>query len=225
MTRWWNEAVATLADLTPGGVPMLAFLSVLVTALWALAWYFWPAWLPWRWRLRRRERDAAGGRNRSTGRRFRWGAIRFRWRLRWRRRRRRGPDDADLVDLAPDQLPDLPAQVLALSADQLAAQGRFAEAVRERLRAMVRELIERGVIPPAPGWTVTELAAAATSARPALAPPLRAAVGVFSLIWYGLQPARAGDDQAMRSHAGEVARLLAQPVPVQVGPATSDGDR
>ena len=83
---------------------------------------------------------------------------RLRWR--WRRRRRRARMPPRRAELAPDELPDLPAAVLALTADQLAAAGRYAEAVRERLRAMVAELIESGLIPASPGWTVTELAAA-----------------------------------------------------------------
>jgi hypothetical protein len=38
-------------------------------------------------------------------------------------------------------------------ADRAAAEGRFADAVRERLRAVVRELEARGVLDPRPGRT------------------------------------------------------------------------
>jgi hypothetical protein len=138
--------------------------------------------------------------------------MRWRWRFRWRRRKQR-PLDAEL-DLPPDELPDLPAEVLANTADQLAAAGRYAEAVRERLRAVVRDLIERGVLPHSPGWTVTELARAAGQRRPNLAVPLSAAVDIFSEIWYGLRPATSRDDTAMRGHANEIAGSLAQPAPV-----------
>jgi Domain of unknown function (DUF4129) len=210
--RTWNEFVAALADLLPGGVPTLALLSVLATALLALAWYFWPHWLPWNWNIRFGSRS---GRSRSdrgarSGRRFRFGRLRWRWRLRWRRRKRRQADP--LADLPPDELPDLPAEMLALTADQLAAAGRFAEAVRERMRAIVRELIERGLIPPSPGWTVRELTAGAIAKAPAVAPPLRGAVDVFSEIWYGMRPARIDDDLAMRGYAEAVRSVVAVPV-------------
>ena len=207
--RWWNEAVASVSDLI--SLPLLAFLSFLAALLLSLALYFWPHWLPWRWRLWSRRRDGSGRAGKRSRFRFRFGALRWRWRLRWRRRKRRGAPDLS-PDLAPDELPELPAELLTLIADDLAAQGRYAEAVRERLRAIVRELIERGVIPHTPGWTVTELANAASRARPALAAPLGGAGGVFSEIWYGLRPATAEDDHAMRGYAEAVRATLAQPV-------------
>jgi len=140
--------------------------------------------------------------------------------MRWRRRRR----DLEVLDeLPPDELPEVPADVLALTADELAAAGRYAEAVRERLRAIVRDLIERAVIPHTPGWTVTELAAAAGRARPAVAPPLREAAGVFSEIWYGLRPATLDDDAAMRAHAASVRQVLAEPVRVAEGVPAAGG--
>ncbi|MFN2523921.1 MAG: hypothetical protein ABR614_11500, partial [Mycobacteriales bacterium] len=43
-------------------------------------------------------------------------------------------------------------------AEQAAAQGEWAEAVRERLRAVVRELEARGVLEPRPGRTAGEVA-------------------------------------------------------------------
>ena len=113
-----------------------------------------------------------------------------------------------MADLPPDELPDLPAATLVLSADEYAAAGRFAEAVRERLRAIVRDLVEREVITHRPGWTVTELAREAASARPAAATPLDAATAVFSEIWYGQRVATATDDQAMRTHASGVRTAL-----------------
>lgn len=211
--RAWNELVAALADEMPGGVPTLALLSILATALLALAWYFWPRWLPWNWTIRFRSgaaRSRSGRGGAGGGRRFRFGKLTWRWRLRWRRRRRRQPDP--IADLPPDELPDLPAEVLALTADQLAAAGRFAEAVRERMRAIVAELIERGLIPPSPGWTVRELAAGAIQRIPAVAAPLRGAVDVFSEIWYGMRPARIDDDIAMRGYAEAVTSVVAVPV-------------
>jgi hypothetical protein len=196
-------------------LPLLAFLSFLAALLLALALYFWPHWLPWRWRFWSGRRDGSGRDRKGPRFRFRFGALRWRWRLRWRRKRRGTPEPSP--DLAPDELPELPAQLLALTADDLAAQGRYAEAVRERLRAIVRDLIERGVIPHTPGWTVTELANAASRARPTLAAPLGGAGGVFSEIWYGLRPATAEDDRAMRGYADAVRAVLAEPVAVAGG--------
>jgi Domain of unknown function (DUF4129) len=209
MTRFWNEAVALLGDIAPGGVTGAIFLSLVLALLIALGWYFWPAWLPWRWRWGSGRRS--GNRRTGTGWRGRFRLGRLRWRLRFRRRRRTTSAEAP-AELPPDQLPDVPAEVLVLTADQLAAEGRFAEAVRERLRAMLRELIEVGIIPFSPGWTVLELATLARQSRPALAPPLLGAVGIFSEIWYGLRPARLEDDQAMRAHAEQLRQSLSAPV-------------
>jgi D-serine deaminase-like pyridoxal phosphate-dependent protein len=133
----------------------------------------------------------------------------LRWpRWRWRRA---APEHADLP---PDRLPDLPAAALAHSADELAAQGRYREAVRERLRAIVRDLVERDVITHRPGWTVTELAVAAGRARPATAAALAAASEIFSGIWYGQRPADAWQDAAMRDLAARVRAGLEQRVGV-----------
>jgi hypothetical protein len=205
MTRLWTALMADVFDRIP--LPLFALISLAATLVVALAWYFWPSWLPWTWNWRFGGRRADG---RRDGRSSRWGRLRLgalRWRLR-RRRRRKDTVVVDPEELPADALPDLPAEVFLLTADQLAAEGRFAEAVRERLRGMVRELIERGVLPNSPGWTVTELAVAASQALPPLTPPLRAAVDVFSEIWYGLRPATRTDDDAMRAHAEAVRQTV-----------------
>lgn len=89
-------------------------------------------------------------------------------------------------------------------ADQAAAAGQWAEAVRERLRAVVRELESRGVLEPRPGRTAGEVARDGGRAVPALAEPLRRGATVFDEIWYGGRPAEAssyavllGVDQAV----------------------------
>jgi hypothetical protein len=221
--RGWHELVATVGDLVWGGVPGLGLILLTVTVLVALLWYWWPEW----WlALRRALRSLTAVVGRAAGRigagfaslgrpRRLWGRLRFawsRWRLRWRwRRRKGGPDpDGDHADLPPDELPELPAAALVLSADELAAQGRYKEAVRERLRAIVRELVERGVLEYRPGWTVTELARMAGQSRPATARPLDAASEVFSRIWYGQQDALASHDAAMREYAAQVRAALAE---------------
>ena len=76
-------------------------------------------------------------------------------------------------------------------AGQLAAERRWAEAVRERLRAVVRELEGRGVLDPRPGRTAGEVARDAGAAVPALAGGLRRGAGVFDEVWYGGRPATA----------------------------------
>lgn len=198
--RAWNEFVARLGDVVP--VPLLGLLLLLAAGLAALLWYWWPEWF------------RALGRIRLPRLRWpRWRSPRWWWpKLRWRRRRRRRSESAgepvEPLDLPADELPEVPAGVLALGADELAAQGRYKEAVRERLRAIVRDLVERRVIEHHPGWTVTELATAAGHARPPCAAPLAAASEVFSRIWYGQFPATAADDAAMRRYAEQVRAAL-----------------
>jgi hypothetical protein len=70
-------------------------------------------------------------------------------------------------------------------AEQAAARGDHADAVRERLRAVVRELEQRGVLDPRPGRTADEVARDAGTAVPALAEPLRRGATVFDEVWYG----------------------------------------
>lgn len=123
--------------------------------------------------------------------------------------------DAEVIDdetppdeAAPDQLPDLTTAALANLADRYAAEGRYAEAVRERLRAIVRSLIDAGVIVHSPGWTVTELAGAASQALPPIGPAVAEASRIFSDIWYGLRPATAAHDNRMRELADFLAGQL-----------------
>jgi hypothetical protein len=74
---------------------------------------------------------------------------------------------------------------------RLADAGAWAEAVRERLRAVVRDLEERGVIEEAPGRTADEIARDAGRLLPSVAGDLRAAARVFDDIWYGGRTADA----------------------------------
>lgn len=76
-------------------------------------------------------------------------------------------------------------------AEQAAAAGRFDEAVRERLRAVVRDLEARGVLDPRPGRTAGEVARDAGAAVPAVAEDLRRAAVTFDEVWYGGRPADA----------------------------------
>ncbi|MCU1601001.1 MAG: putative integral rane protein [Frankiales bacterium] len=76
-------------------------------------------------------------------------------------------------------------------AEEHAGAGRYDEAIRERLRAVARELESRGVLDPRPGRTADELAREAGAAVPAVAEPLRRAVQVFDDVWYGGRAADA----------------------------------
>jgi hypothetical protein len=222
MSRWWNEFVAAAEGVVP--LPLLLLLMLGVATLAALLWYFFPAWVPRRWpRLRLR---------RPRWRRPRWRRPRLRWRWRWRwpswrwpgwgwlrrlwpgrrRRRRKAVAERAPVAGAAEEVPEVPAAEFVSLADRLAAEGRFAEAVRERLRGMIRELIERGVLEHRPGWTVTELAAVAARRRPAVAEPLDGAGRIFSDIWYGERPAGAVHDARMRNLAAALSASLNTPV-------------
>lgn len=74
------------------------------------------------------------------------------------------------------------------AAEAYAAAGRWPEAIRERLRAIARDLEERAVLDPRPGRTADELAAEAGTALPELAAELRTGVQIFDEVWYGDRP-------------------------------------
>ncbi len=77
------------------------------------------------------------------------------------------------------------------AAESRANAGEWAEAVRERLRAVVRALEERALLEPRPGRTAHEAAAEAGLALPTCAAGLRGAADAFDDIWYGGRPATA----------------------------------
>ncbi|WP_243706449.1 DUF4129 domain-containing protein [Micromonospora sp. KC721] len=180
ISRRWTEAIAALGDVVP--LPLAAALLLLLAGLVAVAWYHYPTWVPRR--LPRLRMPRLG---------------------RWRRPRRS-------VDVAVSRLPrprvgdDHPGGTLA---DRLAAEGRFADAVRERLRGMVRRLVAAGTVAQRPGLTVTELTEEASGNLPAVDPPLRAAAALFSAVWYAHRPASADHDRRMRELADELDRVLA----------------
>lgn len=181
--RPYNEFVAVLGDLL--SLALIALLLIVGAVLLGLLWAFWHEFIAGMARL-------------------------FRWRP--GRKRKESKDDSEVrliteeeleeVAQSDEELPEVAAAVFATLADRYAAEGRYAEAVRERLRAMVRELVERGVILHHPGWTVTELAEAAGSARPSVKPPVVEATKIFSIIWYRKEPALSEHDTRMRVLAG-----------------------
>ena len=90
-------------------------------------------------------------------------------------------------DLGPALSPDEHRRL----AEQAASESRYGEAVRERLRAIVRELESRGVLDSRPGRTAGEVARDASAAVPALAEQLHRGALLFDEIWYGGRRANA----------------------------------
>jgi hypothetical protein len=74
-------------------------------------------------------------------------------------------------------------------AEAAAQRGQYAEAVRERLRAVVRELESRGVLDPRPGRTADEVAREAGAVVPEVSDDLVQAARLFDEVWYGGRPA------------------------------------
>jgi hypothetical protein len=89
-------------------------------------------------------------------------------------------------------------------ADAHAAAGRWDEAVRERWRALVRGLEDRGVLDPRPGRTVDEAAREVPPVVPGSGPALAAAARVFDDIWYAGVPAAATHDAIVRQAEEQV---------------------
>jgi hypothetical protein len=206
MSRGWTAFVAGPIDDFGLGFTLLFLIAVALVI--GAGWQWFPAWIPrsnpFRGLFRRR--SWRGG----FWRRLWNGSVRGGWR---RKRRRVKTSTTDTVGVdGDDELPDLPAAAFLSNADRLAAEGRYAEAVRERLRAIVRTLVDTGVIVGLPGWTVSELARAAGAVRRPLEQPLDDAARVFSDIWYGERPAYASHDAQMRTYARQIEAVL-EPTP------------
>ncbi len=81
------------------------------------------------------------------------------------------------------------------TAEQAAAAGDWAAAIRHRLRAVARQLEDTGVLDAIPGRTATELARDAGTALPALTTELTGAASAFNDVTYGGRP---GTESAYR---------------------------
>ncbi|MFE9958249.1 DUF4129 domain-containing protein [Micromonospora sp. NPDC005299] len=200
MSRWWTERVAALGDAVP--LPLAGLLLLAGALLVALAWYSFPAWVPRRLPRIGRPRLPRLRLPRPRLPRLRLPKLRLP-----RRRRRARPDTAAVPVPAPRSPEPAPAARAGL-ADRLAAEGRYAEAVRERLREMVRLLVARQLVEPRPGLTVTELTAAVARVRPEVRPTLHTAAAIFSDLWYAQRPATAAHDHRMRDLAADLRREL-----------------
>jgi hypothetical protein len=106
------------------------------------------------------------------------------------------------------------------TAEQSAAQGNWATAIRHRLRAVARHLEETGVLDPVPGRTATELARDTSATLGDLSGELFSAASVFNDVTYGEQPGTEADyrmiadlDGRLRDHG----RTPAGAVPAAAG--------
>jgi hypothetical protein len=113
----------------------------------------------------------------------------------------------DETDLASP----LSAAALRAEAEAQARAGRYADAVRSRLRAVTRMLEEKGVLDPRPSRTAGELVTDLATVTPTGAAELDAAVAAFSDVWYGGLSAGA-DDYAVIVRADEALSAVRRPV-------------
>jgi hypothetical protein len=181
VTRALDELAAAVFDVIPG--PVLLLILLAAAGLIGALWYWFPAWVPRRWPRLRRPRV----------------------------RRPRAEKQAERP--APERKPEPLVTAAAVAddktlAERLAAEGRFAEAIRQRLRDVIRDLVAARVVVPQPGWTAAELAAVAAAERPAVAAPMGRAAEVFSEIWYGDRPAGREHDDYMRTLTDQVRAEL-----------------
>ncbi len=115
-------------------------------------------------------------------------------------------------DLFTDRTPGAAlrsAADLRREADAFAAQGEWADAVRMRTRAVVRELESRGVIDPRPGTTLVTLTGQAARRLPSVAAELRLVARLFDEVWYGEVPATADTDARLRDADQRIAAARA----------------
>ncbi|MEU8685519.1 DUF4129 domain-containing protein [Streptomyces sp. NPDC048611] len=74
------------------------------------------------------------------------------------------------------------------TADRHAAEGRWSQAIQDRMRALVLALEERTLLTPGPGRTADEAATEAGGALPAYADRLRTVARTFDDVTYGGRP-------------------------------------
>jgi hypothetical protein len=142
-------------------------------------------------------------------------------RLRYGPVRRRVTADRALFD---EEAP-LDAAGYRAAAEEHAAAGRWAEAVRARLRAVIATLEERTVLEPRPGRTADVAAREAGRVLPELAEALSGAARVFDDIWYGEAAAGPQDYQRLAAVDDAVVKARARvAVGAGVGGSGGSGD-
>ena len=94
-------------------------------------------------------------------------------------------------------------------AEALEADGRWREGLRARHRALVAELVGRGVIPDQPGRTAGEYVHDVRRRLAPAAPPMAEATALFEAAWYGDLP--TGPAEAARFAELDQTVLSARP--------------
>ena len=121
--------------------------------------------------------------------------------------RRNAAERESLLDETPSTAEDH-----RTTAERHAADGEWPQAIRERLRAIARDLEARVIVEPRPGRTADELASEAGAALPDHAEELAAGVRIFDDVWYG---GRTGDAEGYRRLTELDQRLqTARPAPL-----------
>lgn len=100
-------------------------------------------------------------------------------------------------------------------AERLAAENRWADAIRERLRAIARDLEDRALVDNLPGRTADELAAEAGKALPGFADDLATAARIFDEVTYGSVPGTPASYQVLGSLDDRIR--VARPAPLPAG--------
>lgn len=125
------------------------------------------------------------------------------WRVglpRWRPR---------VTDVEVETDPEIEPQQYRTAAQRAADAGDWSSAIRERFRALVRELEHRTIIDPRPGRTALEAAGNAARLLPQAEPALHTAAQLFNDVMYGEIVADA-DGYARMSGADDTVRAEAE---------------
>ncbi|ART67783.1 hypothetical protein BTO20_03535 [Mycobacterium dioxanotrophicus] len=109
------------------------------------------------------------------------------------------------------------------TAEQYAAQGNWAAAIRHRLRAVAKHLEETGVLDPVPGRTATELARDASVTLGDLSSELFSAASIFNEVSYGEQPGTEAGYRMIAVLDGRLHDHGRTPVGAATATAGSDG--
>jgi hypothetical protein len=133
---------------------------------------------------------------------------------------RRRRDETDPLAVSESQARRAPDEWLA-EAERLEARQQWKAALRCRFRALVGELIERGVVRDLPGRTSGEFRIEVRRSSRAVAPPFAEAANLFDAAWYGDAPTGPAESQAFQRLAGEV--LAASPLRDR-GPSDAGAD-
>jgi len=89
-------------------------------------------------------------------------------------------------------------------ADALEGQGRWADGLRCRYRALVADLVRRGTIPDQAGRTAGEYVRDVAARQPDAAPAFAAATELFEAVWYGGAVTGASEAERFRALDAQV---------------------